>query len=472
MRTIAEQISALETARAAKAAAMQAVMQRGMDEARSTSESEQEEFDTLETEVTALDGDLTRLRTLERVTATKARPVNATVVGSDGAGSEGRAPIVVRSPKLPPGINFARLAKIRYIARADNERALDVALRMYGPESEIVGFLQTRAAVGAGNTGGDTGDSPPGWGGALVGLESGPIGDFAEFLRPLTILGKFGTNGIPDLARVPFRVALVTQTTGGQGYWVGEGRAKPLTSFDFARSTLEPLKVANITAVTMELLRDSRPSAEPILRDQLAAALAQRLDIDFVDPNNAGTTGIKPASIANGVTPIVSTGTDANGVRKDVAAALQSFINANNPPTQGVWIMPSSIAMQLGLMNNALGQPEFPGISMSGGTFFGLPVIASEFMPHDSAGGVVELVNAKDIFLGDEGGVNVDMSTEASLEMSDAPTANSIPPTVPGTQMVSMFQTNSVAIRAERTISWKRRRLSGVVVLNDVDWAA
>lgn len=471
MRTIADQISALETARAAKAAAMAAVMQRGMDDARSTSESEQEEFDTLETEVTAIDGDLTRLRTLERVSATKAKPVNAATVTAAASGSDARSPIVVRSPKLEPGINFARLAKVRYIARADNERALDVALRYYGPESEIVHFLQTRAAVGGGNTGGDLGDSPAGWGGALVGTESGPIGDFAEFLRPLTIIGKFGTNGIPSLSRVPFRVALVTQTTGGAGYWVGEGRAKPLTSFDFTRTTLDPLKVANITAVTMELLRDSRPSAEPILRDQLAAALAQRLDIDFVDPANAGTATIKPASIANGVTPIVSTGTDANGVRKDVAVVLQGFINANNPPTQGVWLMPSSIAMQLGLMMNALGQPEFPGISMSGGTFFGLPVIASEFMPHDSAGAVVELVNAKDIYLGDEGGVNVDMSTEASLEMTDTPVGNAITPTG-ATTMVSMFQTNSVAIRAERTISWKRRRLSGVQVLNDVDWAA
>ena len=46
-----------------------------------------------------------------------------------------------------------------------------------------------------------------------------------------------------------------TQTSGGAGYWVGEGQAKPLTRFDFGKTSLEPLKVANICVVTEELLR-------------------------------------------------------------------------------------------------------------------------------------------------------------------------------------------------------------------------
>jgi hypothetical protein len=41
-----------------------------------------------------------------------------------------------------------------------------------------------------------------------------------------------------------------------------------------------------------------------------------------------------------------------------------------------------------------------------------------------------------------------------------------------GTTVVSMFQTNSVAVRCERMIYWARRRDAGVVWMDDVQWAA
>jgi len=64
--------------------------------------------------------------------------------------------------------------------------------------------------------------------------------------------------------------------------------------------------------------------------------------------------------------------------------------------------------------------------------------------------------------------VMVDMSREASLQMLDNPTNNSATGTA--TSMVSMFQTNSVAFRAERTLNWAKRRASAVAVLSGVNW--
>jgi len=77
------------------------------------------------------------------------------------------------------------------------------------------------------------------------------------------------------------------------------------------------------------------------------------------------------------------------------------------------------------------------------------------------------LVNATDIYLADDGGVAVDMSREASLEMLSDPVGDS-GAGVGATEMVSMFQTNSVAIRAERWINWKRRRTAAVAVITAV----
>jgi hypothetical protein len=125
----------------------------------------------------------------------------------------------------------------------------------------------------------------------------------------------------------------------------------------------------------------------------------------------------------------------------------------------------------MSLMMNALGQPEFPGITMNGGTLNGMPVITSEFVPTATNGeSYVFLINAQDIYLADLGDVNVDFSREASVEMSDAPTINATNGT--GASMVSLWQTNCVGFRAERTINWARRRAAGVAVLDSVLWGS
>ena len=130
--------------------------------------------------------------------------------------------------------------------------------------------------------------------------------------------------------------------------------------------------------------------------------------------------------------------------------------------------MSANTALALSLLLNPLGQTEFNGVTMSGGSFLGIPVITSEYLSPVSAGGFVVLANAGDIYFADEGGVQVDMSREASLQMLDNPTNNSISGTA--TSMVSMFQTNSVAFRAERILNWAKRRASAVAVLNEVNW--
>ena len=461
MKTLSEQIAALEAKRAANAARMEEVMQKSIDEGRSTDADEQEEFDGLEAELQAIDAALKRFKTLERAKAASAKPVAKAAGETERSGSEYRVPGTVKvKENLAPGIRFARLARVKGLAQRHNVDVVRMAESLY-PHDETIGNI-VKAAVPAGST--ETGN----WAANLVGDETGVFADFVEYLRPQTILGKFGTNGVPSLRRVPFRTPLITQTSGGAGYWVGEGNAKPLTNFGFSRTTLEPLKVANICVVTEELLRDSSPSAETILRDSLAAALRERLDSDFIDPAKAVSAGISPASILNGITPTASAGDTADHIRIDAAALLQAYIDANNPPTSGVWIMPAGIAMTAGMMVNALGQLEFPGLTMNGGTFLGMPVITSEYMPTVTGGAYVALVNAQDIYMADDGGIDVDMSREASLQMDSAPTMTSDTPTA--TSVVSLWQTNSVGFRAERTINWMRRRADGVKVLSGVSW--
>jgi HK97 family phage major capsid protein/HK97 family phage prohead protease len=461
-KTTAEQISAFEATRAAKAAELETIMTGSEGETLDAEAGEA--ADTLEGEIAAIDKHLKRLRVVESIKAAGAKAITVVEKSEDGSAQRGGHVAVRVKQKLQPGIGFARFARVKAIARLDGESPRTIARELYGEDSDVFGMV-SKAAVGAATTGGQT------WGSQLVGDETGVFADFVEFLRPQTILGRFGANGVPSLRRVPFRTALVGQTGGGAGYWVGEGKAKPLTSFAFTRTTLEPLKVANIAVASEEVLRDSSPSAEMIIRDSLAAALRERMDTDFINPAKSASAGVSPASITNGISPIAATGTgDADDVRADVQALFAAFIEANNAPTSGVFIMPATLALALSLMLNPLGQPEFPGINMNGGTFFGLPVIVSEYVPTITGGAYVALVNAQDIYLADDGGIAVDMSREASLEMATDPTMTADSPTEQ--TVVSLWQTNTVGFRAERTINWSRRRDSAVALLSGANWSA
>lgn len=466
--TTQEQIQNHEASRAAKVAQRQAVIDRCGQDGRTPDETERETLETLAQEVRSHDEYLAVLYEQQRANAAAATPVaghsSAAASQSRGTGepTQQNRGGIVQSVRLvahaEPGIPMARLVRAIGLAHRKH-RDLDTVVRELYPEDQLV----QRAAVAAHNTTTDA---------ALVSAEGGVYADFVEYLRPQTIIGKFGTNGIPALRQVPFRTPLITQTGAGAGYWVGEGAPKPVTKFTWTRTHLDPLKVANIAVITDELLRSSSPAADRMIRDALVEALRGRLDTDFIDPAKAASAGVSPASITNAATPIgssqgtPSTYVDSDDVAVDVQLAMAGFINANNAPTNGVWIMSATRALALSLMRNALGQRENDGLSMNGGTFAGLPVIVSEYISDTN----VVLVNASDVYLADEDGFQVDASTEASLQMDSAPTNNSVTPTA--TTQVSMFQTNSVAIRAERIINWALRRASAVQVLEDVYWGA
>ena len=462
MKTYTEQIQSLEATRAAKSAEIEAIQKAVSDEGRTKDAAEREKFDTLRAEVGSIDAELKDLRDLEAMNVTKAAPVSGKNVADAAASRSGENTTVSIKSNLPPGVGFARFAKAKMVAYLDHKPVADVVKEMYPWDDRLHTFV--KAAVPAATTTQST------WASPLVD-PTNLAGEFIEFLRPATIIGKFGTDGIPSLRRIPFNVRIIEQTVGGTGYWVGPGAPKPLTAFGYAPVTNAITKVAAITVLTDELIRLSSPSADMLARDGLRDALVERIDRDFVDPAEAGTANVQPASITNGLVALSSAGTSADNARTDLANLLSTFIEANINPTSVVLIMPATLALALSVQVNSLGQPEFPGLSMSGGRLNGIPVITSQYAANASGGGnLVIAVNAQDIFLSDDGQVTIDASREASLQMLDNPTNNSA--TANPTTMVSMWQTNSVALRAERFINWSKRRTDAVVYMDDVNWGS
>jgi HK97 family phage major capsid protein len=467
MKTFQEQKASFEATRQSKSARMTEIMQKAADEGVTLDSAQSEEYDTLDTEIKGIDAHLVRLDALERANISKAVAPAAGSTAEASTSRGGFASVQVNET-LPQGIGFARSVKAALVAKLDGRNPLDVAKEMYPSDARLHKhiahvqmlpqiIMQLKAAVPAATTTDST------WAGALVDPTNLP-GEFIEFLRPETIIGRLNLRGIPT------NVRLIEQTQGGTGYWVGQGAPKPLTSFGYSPVTLSPTKVAAIAVATKESLRYSTPSLDMLIRDGLRDALVQRVDEDLLDPTQAGSANVQPASLTSGLTALTSAGTSADNVRTDIANLVQGLRSSHLRGSIAV-VLPDALLTAMAFMVNSLGQPEFPGLDNDGGTYKGIRFIGSEYVANSSgAGNMVVAIAEREVFVSNDGGVTIDASDQASLQMMNNPTNNSA--TATPTTMVSMFQTNSVAFLGEWHINWQKRRSTAVVYMDDVNWGS
>jgi HK97 family phage major capsid protein/HK97 family phage prohead protease len=420
--TLNEQIASFEASRSAKAARMVALMHDSSDAGVTLDDAQTQEYDGLDREVKSLDDHLARLRRLEGLQVQTAAPVAPRPIAAP-------MPIVQVKAMVPKGTAFIRGCMAIAASRGNPMQAVEIAKQWKDSTPEVELWL--KAAVAPGDT------LTPAWAGALAVVQN-ISNEFIELLRPATILGR-----IPNLRQVPFLTAVPVQTAGGSYGWVGEAKPKPVTKLGFSQATLPIAKASGIIVMTEELVRSSSPSAEAIVRADMIAGIAQFLDQQFIDPAVGPVVQVSPASITNGTTPIVTTGS----ALKDIQALVGAFTAAAVPLAGAALVLSETNAFTLGLLRDASGALLFPNVSAQGGTAFGFNVVAS-----NAAGTNVVLIQPRYILYADDGGVNIDVSREASLQMDSAPMS----PADATVVMTSLWQNNLVGLRAERFINWLR----------------
>lgn len=437
---ISEQIQAFQAKRIEAQNRMTAIMGKAAEEGRTLDAAEDAQYKAAEAEYGNYEAHIGRLKALEINVAKTAAPVSV--------------PHVEVKSNAPAGTDFVRYTKALALSRGNPMQAVEIAKGMnFGNRVETV----LKAAVAAGST--TSADFA-----ALIEPQK-MASEFIDLLRPATIVGKLSLRNVPQDIRIP------KATTGTAASWIGEGKAAPLTNAAFGDMEVGSHKLGAIAVFTEELLRRSEPAAETMVRDMLLESIVNAVDAAFINQANAGIAGVKPASIANGAATAVASGTTAGTVRADVKAAYGAAVVANQPLSSAVWIMHPSTALALSMMRHATsGQREFPGIDfVTGGTFEGLPVVISTNVPGDAVAGYDVILAVQNEILLAEGGLAIDASREASLEMESAPTHDSKTPTP--AQLVSLWQTGSMAIKAIRGVTWTRRRPTAVYRISGAKYA-
>ena len=451
-------IKELREARDQKKARMGELIELKKAEQRSFTDEEAGEFDVLAADVQKLDDDI-RVAQFDALNAATAAPVTAR--GMD-EGTRSRVPGgMVFSRNADPDDKFAGQSYIRgVIARAAAFMEMkngnivspaDIAAARWGKSHpNLVRYI--RSAVAGGGTG--SGE----WGAELAASDARYTGDFITYLYSLTVYDRL------PLREVPPRVHIKGQDGAATGYWVGESKAIPVSTADFSDVELTPLKVGALAVCSKELIRDSSPSAEMWIRDVIANASGQRVDQTFLSAT-AASSGVSPAGLLNGLTPVNASGTDAAAVRADLMSLYTGFLTAKN--ASGLYqVMTPSMAKALSLLVNALGQTEFPGLNANGGTLLGDPVVTGDNV---TAGHWI-LLKPSDIWKIGDTGLDISMSDQATIEMNDAPAGASDTPTAMASHTVSMYQTESVAFKVVRSINFQKRRSSAVAYVQDCEY--
>lgn len=456
-KSIADQISAFTATREAKSADMDAIMDAAAEKGETLDADGKEKYDTLIGEVKEIDDHIVRLKAAEVRNVAAAKAVIG-VTEKSATESRGTTPVVQVRRNTIKGLGFVQLLAARFMAKEDGVSPAEIAMSR-GWGDELVSVLRTpksivqKAAIAAGSTTDST------WAGPLVTYNNLQE-EFIELLRPLSVISR-----LPGLRRVPFNIKVPRETTGTTGYWVGQGSPKPVSKGAFDTVTLDFAKVAGITFQTQELLRFSRPNSEQLMINSLTQALTYLVDRDFLDPAKAVSTGVSPASVTNGSSSVTATGVTAAAFRNDFRSVLALYTQANYSLNGLVIVMSQTMAMSLGLIRNDFGQKEFPDLNKDGGFIEGIPVVTSENIVANGGspadGTLIAFLNANDILLADDGGVDVDISTEASIQTDSAPDS----PMTASTVLTSLWQNNLVGIRCERYISWVKARTDSVVYI-------
>jgi hypothetical protein len=237
--------------------------------------------------------------------------------------------------------------------------------------------------------------------------------------------------------RVPVRTKLPAENSaGGVGAWVGEGLPTPVVKTTTTAFTLEAFKFAVITVLTKVLARHGGASESTLLR-MLRDDNTRFLLTALFDSTISGTAA-RCASLTWGANRVTQSGVTAAAIVTDLTALIALI---QSPMVDMVWAMRPATFYKIAATLAGVGLP------VTKDNLFGIPVLLFSAMPRE-----VVLIDCAGIYYGGDEQTDLQISTEATLEMQTAPTESGISGV--GAAQVSLYQAELIAIQATTSMGF------------------
>ena len=283
--------------------------------------------------------------------------------------------------------------------------------------------ILTKSAVAIGSVGGTT------WGDALAPLRQSSVAFAQSWRRSVRLIACF-----PDFTRMPLHTRIAIASSAALADSISELAPKPISAMSFAQAQLAAHKAVALLVVSEELARSAAPGATDLFAGELGKAVALATDTKFLQIISDGT----------GVASSPSTGLTAAQFLADVSVALQSI--ETGAGSKLYLVLPVNVWNAVSLLRDA------GGALVVGGKIGSINIIATSAATADGV-----LLDASAIGA-DSDLVTTDVVRNATLKLDDNPTAGTH-------QIISLWQANLVAMRAERFFGAAVLRSSGIAVI-------
>lgn len=149
---------------------------------------------------------------------------------------------------------------------------------------------------------------------------------FIELLRPNIVVEALGATMLDNLTGAP--VEIPRQVGGATANWTGENQAIDPSDVTVGQIALNPRQVSAMVKMSSRLQRMSVPAAEPLVRQDMASAIAETIDLAALQ--GSGASG-EPIGIANTVgINTVAIGTDGGVFDFEVADQMRQALAVDN----------------------------------------------------------------------------------------------------------------------------------------------
>lgn len=337
------------------------------------------------------------------------------------------------------GKKAARLIRALIAGKGDPDRAAHFAKKSWGDEA-----IAKALAEGTPEAGGYV--VPPEYSTEII-----------ELLRARAVVRQMGPTILPMRSNV---INIPKLTGGATANYVGENTNIPTSQQTFGLLTLTAKKLSAMVPISNDLIRDSSPQADAVVRDDMVAALAMREDIAFLrdDGTNNKPKGARYWAHPNNVIAANATVNLAN-VTTDLGKAILALRKANVRFIRPGWILGPTAENYLMTVRDANGNLAFKE-EMLRGTLFGFPYKVSTQIPENLGVGMNEseiyFADWADAVIGENTDLIIDVSSEAAYH--------------DGTNVVSAFSLDQTVIRAILRHDFAMRYDKSVAVLTGVKW--
>ncbi|HFZ2573611.1 TPA: phage major capsid protein [Pseudomonas aeruginosa] len=347
-------LNALREQRSAKVAAMKNLVDKAGAESRDLSADEIKQFDTLKAEERGLGEQIERAEYLQEI---ERRSAGSPVSGNPSADFD----------KLAGSVSVVK------VIRAQMEgRSLDGAEAEYAQEAErrsgrkAEGAFVPMRALETRADGVNTTTTAP-----QIVPTAHRADQYIEPLRDRLLARQLGVRVLTGLSG---NIVIPKFGSGLTLGWVGENEPVPEGEMTFGNVELSPKHTGGKTEMSRQLIQQSSPGIEQLVRDDLSYLVAKAIDLALIN----GTGAKQPLGVLNA--PGTQTGTLTSATWPGILALPELLELANANAVN--WLTTPQVKTKLAAAEKVPGSGS--GFLYQGGQMADLPLAATKQVPADT----------------------------------------------------------------------------------------